>query len=418
MAIAGAAIKAAKPIAKEAAEKVFKSLPDFIGKIGKVGAEVGASPQTMKSIEKHLATQSASSLPKEMADIDTIFKSLGSDDIAIREAGYSSLNELDNHIRPMQEKEAIATALGKRVDSYKTPDKGVHIPEIKELEYTGPNKEVVQQLYSEAYTELDPKYQFIKPEEMVESGLLNKFIKRSKMLAAQAKKTEDMRLTRNELSAKPKEERITINPKGEEVDQLRRATKNFKTNNRSLSDLASMNLLVKDASGKDVFKIQRAPLKKALSIFGQGKMEWHHTLFGNKEAGMVFLNKVTQDPMIAVNLMALLKKLDLKTSGTIGNLSLLDEVPHNKLHNWYREFGLEQGKELDFADYIKEIATAYTEGRTDINEFFSILEVYSERVAPYMAQKTKEAGGIRFQDIKGFEKEVEGYTSKPQKQLS
>ena len=52
MAIAGAALKAAKPIAKEAAEKVFKSLPDFIGKLGIVGAEVGASPQTMKSIEK------------------------------------------------------------------------------------------------------------------------------------------------------------------------------------------------------------------------------------------------------------------------------------------------------------------------------------------------------------------------------
>ena len=119
MAIAGAAIKAVKPIAKEAVDQVFKSLPDFMGKLGKVGAEVGASPQTMDGIGKHLASKTAKDLPKEMADIDTIFKSLGSDDVAIREAGYRSLNELDSNIRPMFEKEAQANAMVKRVDSFK-----------------------------------------------------------------------------------------------------------------------------------------------------------------------------------------------------------------------------------------------------------------------------------------------------------
>lgn len=129
MAIAGALLKGAKPIAKEAAEKVFKSLPDFIGKLGKVGAEVGASPQTMDGIGKHLASKTAKDLPKEMADIDTIFKSLGSDDVAIREAGYASLNELDNHIRPMFEKEAQADAIQKRVASYGSRAEGRQLKE-------------------------------------------------------------------------------------------------------------------------------------------------------------------------------------------------------------------------------------------------------------------------------------------------
>ena len=120
MAIAGAVLKAAKPIAKEAADRVFKSLPDFMGKLGKVGAEVGASPQTMDSIGKHLASKTAKDLPKEMADIDTMFKALGSNDVAIREAGYRSLNELDSNIRPMLEKQAQADAMVKRVASYKT----------------------------------------------------------------------------------------------------------------------------------------------------------------------------------------------------------------------------------------------------------------------------------------------------------
>jgi hypothetical protein len=119
MAIAGAVIKAGKPIAKEAVDRVVKSIPDFMGKLGKVGAEVGASPQTMDSIGKHLASKTAKDLPQEMADIDTIFKSLGSEDIAIKEAGYRSLNELDSNIRPMLEKQAQADAMVKRVDSFK-----------------------------------------------------------------------------------------------------------------------------------------------------------------------------------------------------------------------------------------------------------------------------------------------------------
>ena len=119
MSIPSALIKAGKPIAKEAVDQVFKSLPDFMGKLGKVGAEVGASPQTMDSIGKHLASKTAKDLPKEMADVDTIFKALGSNDVAIREAGYRSLNDLDSNIRPLQEKQAQADAMVKRADSFK-----------------------------------------------------------------------------------------------------------------------------------------------------------------------------------------------------------------------------------------------------------------------------------------------------------
>ena len=151
MAIAGALLKGAKPIAKEAAEKVFKALPDFMGKLSKVGAEVGASPQTMDSIGKHLASKTAKDLPKEMADVDTIFKALGSNDVTIREAGYRSLNELDSNIRPMLEKQAQADAMVKRADSYKNLGQPEHYPPGITEDFT-----VQPELQSKSLAEVQP----------------------------------------------------------------------------------------------------------------------------------------------------------------------------------------------------------------------------------------------------------------------
>ena len=250
-------------------------------------------------------------------------------------------------------------------------------------------KDVAKELAkSPNYKALNKKYKYIKPEEFANSPNLKKFLYREQVLGdslRQVKKWEDAR----EIAKKiPKDKRGRL---------LKSTEKNVKTSRRTTLEHASLNLL--DDEAKHIFFMNRNELKKGLSeFFAAEGTEWHH-LFGNKETGNLFLNEIAQDTMITANLMEHLKKLKLSGSGVRKNLTAMMKDPHNELHTMFRKMGFEQGKELDFADYMQDIAKNVALGNTDVNEFFTMLEVYSNRTMPWLKKKAKSFGGKEFTDI-------------------
>ena len=246
--------------------------------------------------------------------------------------------------------------------------------------------------------DIDPKHLTYSIDDIIDQGFATQIGLRQGAGKTVADKLPGYIRKRDELSVIPEETRSA----GLSRDPLKGAQKNVKTNFRNLRDLFSLNLLTKT---KDIFKIDRKGIKNALVTFKVGDKEWHHTFFGNKEGGELFLNKVAQDPVLAINLMAKLQELNLPTSGVVENLALIEKaegtagIGHNKLHNIFRELGLEQGGDLDFSEYVDAVAKAYLAGdETAINHFFTLLEVYAARTAPRMAQETKKAGGVMFKD--------------------
>ena len=68
--------------------------------------------------------------------------------------------------------------------------------------------------------------------------------------------------------------------------------------------------------------------------------EWHH-IFGNKEAGEFILSMANSDPMIAVNLFAKMKALNLTSSGIAQNIALMKKYKHTQWHDFIKEMGFE-----------------------------------------------------------------------------
>ena len=294
----------------------------------------------------------------------------------------------------------------------KKSGEGVVVPEIDDslsrtLLSANNQKDVVRGLRTPLFNQLAEHNIEITPEEMVSSGLFDKFLKRLGLLEEQAAVTKGYKAEKDAFkeAGTPWKDR-----------PYKRARKNFKSNNRALNDLASANLFT---TTKDVFGINRPRLKKILPIFGEGKKEWHHTHFFNSQGGKAFLNKIAQDPMIAANLFLKLKKLEIQTSGTIKNLTLGDEVPHNAFHKMLRKKGFEawydpkkemlRGGEADIGELLEAIAESVGRGETDINEMFDILDVFSEKMVPWLDKQTKEMVGPRFEDVPGFVKATDNY---------
>ena len=259
------------------------------------------------------------------------------------------------------------------------------------------------------YKALNTKYRYIKPEEFANSPNLKKFLHREDVLKRGIDKVNSLEKVRDRISSVPQAERL----KGVKRDPLKGAEKNLKTNRRTTLEHASLNLLDKDA--KHVFFMNRNELKQSFKEFAGEGVEWHH-LFGNKETGNLFLNEIAQDTMVTANLMEHMKKLKLQSSGVRKNLSIMRKDPHNELHTMYRKMGFEQGKELDFADYMQEIAKSVGKGETDVNEFFTMLDVYAERTMPWLKKKTKSFGGTEMSELP-IDSVVDKYQSTLQKQL-
>ena len=299
--------------------------------------------------------------------------------------------------------------------------KEVTVPEIRtdlseNLKSGADEATIMTSLKGEGWDGMDDEWRFLYPEEVIHNPQILDGLGGRQDVQAQYMRELDKNLKeRTRLQGLPEGHPDLTTDSGR--DTLKGTNKNIKYNKRSGQDASDLNIFTFD---KDVFKVNRGPLKKALEVFNLGKkgdqLEWHHTFFGNKEGGSIFLQKMTQEPMVAVNLMALLQKLDLPTSGTIGNLSLLREADHTKLHQIFRELGLEQGGDLDFADYMKAIGDSYLDGTADINQFFRMIEVYAEEVIPLTQRELNKFDHLRFADS-GIDKELKNYLSQPEGQI-
>ena len=294
----------------------------------------------------------------------------------------------------------------------KKSGEGKLVPEIddslsRSLLESNDQKDLVKNLNTPLFSQIAEHHVQITPEELVSSGLFDTMVKRQGLLEEQAIVTKDYKAQKDALTGKKL-------AKGDR--SFKQATKNFKTNNRLLNDLASANIFT---TTKDVFSINRDKLKSVLPIFGEGKKEWHHTHFFNSQGGKAFLNKVAQDPMVAANLFLKLKELDIQTSGTIKNLTLGNQAPHNEFHKMLRKKGFEawydpkkemlRGGEADIGELLEAIAESVGKGETSINEMFDILEVFSRDMVPWLNKKTKEMVGPKFEDIPGFEETTKSY---------
>ena len=324
------------------------------------------------------------------------------------------------------QKAAIENSRGMEIDPKPDPDdllplgpwplkksgEGVVVPEIddslsRSLLAANDQKDLIKGLRTPLYTGIAEHHIQITPEELVSSGLFDTMVKRQGLLEEQAIVTQGYKAEKDAFkeAGTPWKDR-----------PYKRARKNFKSNNRALNDLASANIFT---TTKDVFGINRPKLKKLLPIFGGSKKDWHHTQFFNRQGGKAFLNKIAQDPMVTANLFLKLRELEIQTSGTIKNLSLGEQIPHNDFHAMLRKEGFEtwfdsnsemfRGGEADIGELLEAIAESVGKGETSINEMFDILEVFSERMVPWLNKQTKEQVGPRFENIPGFEEATESY---------
>ena len=268
------------------------------------------------------------------------------------------------------------------------------------------NKDFLTELSkSNYYKGLKKKYQYITPEQFVDSPKLQQFLHREEVLQQGIRQVKTYEKARD-LAAK-----IPANERGR---ALKRAEKNLKTTRRTTLEHASLNLL--DDEAKHIFFMNRKGLKEGLSeIFAGDGIEWHH-IFGNKETGNLFLNELAQDTMITVNVMEHLKKLKLGTAGIRKNLTVMRKDPHNELHTMLRNRGFEQGKELDFADLMQSLSKDIVSGKADINEFFTMLDVYAARTQPWLKKKAVQFGGKEMSEIP-MDSYIEKYQGQFQKNL-
>ena len=332
-------------------------------------------------------------------------------------------DHLDNQIQAKRNN-AIRSFTEENADDFKaTPigDSGRELPfinkEFADAQKAGASEEELKAILDRGgYQQLKPEYTFLSSEEVLHNPDLVETI------IAKTDKLEDATgvyaghiNTKTDLQSKPlgdpafdRKSRSGRTPKQAKEATIKQNEKNIKTSVRDqIHDPASLNPLTRDqmvmGMNRPRLKLE-AELEDSLSVFAEPGMEWHHTFFGNKDGASIFLQKVTQEPMIALNLMALLKRLDIPTSGTIGNLTALRKADHTKLHNIYRELGLEQGRELDFAGYMKAIGDAYLDGTADVNQFFRMIEIYQEEGLPLVLAALEEVPHKRFGDtgIKEF----------------
>jgi len=325
---------------------------------------------------------------------------------------------LDKKVQAQRDN-AIKSFIEKNPDAGKaTPigDSGRELPfinkEFADAKKAGASEQELKAILDRGgYQQLKPEYTFLNSEEVLHNpDLVDTIIAGTDKLESGVAAYEKGILAKADLQTKPVGDpafdpiakRRGKTPKEAREVALKQSDKNIKTPLRDqVLDPASLNKTTRDQMVMGInrprLKIE-SQLEERLSVFAGPGMEWHHTFFGNKDGGSIFLQKVTQEPMIALNLMALLKKLDLPTSGTIGNLTALKKADHTKLHNIYRELGFEQGKELDFAGYMKAIGDAYLDGTADVNQFFRMIEIYQEEGLPLVLAALEEVPNTKFRD--------------------
>lgn len=275
------------------------------------------------------------------------------------------------------------------------------------------------------YKQLNKKYQYLSPEKIVsDPDLLRRMRTQETLLQSTTKKIDDFKAQRSALlkehpNAKQRPKNISR--------QLENLDDNIGKYSKEITEIAGDNPLMTDIGSTRIYGKDsvRSFLKKNFPEFDNNLNRWHHE-FGSADIGKSHLTDLTQDPWIKINLYAHMKKHKIFSSGTVDNLILMKEGPHNAWHAFAKSKGLEpeyfiksmnrwKNSDLTFYQYIEDISKEVIAGKADINELFTIVEAFGKSQDHFAKKLLTEYGGTRFRDVKGIKEKLGGTKINPSK---
>ena len=290
-----------------------------------------------------------------------------------------------------------------------------HLGGIETLIDEGADSQILKKLNSKYYDQLDSQYQYVTPENLAKDSDTLKLLREREVTINEYFRDYDkmkaqVNVLKNEAAALKK-----LGDKKGSAAKLKKAkrlqTEVDKTQ-RELYDFATHNIYSSDMRVYGTDAIRTKLRQKFLEFKGK---KWHH-IFGNKEAGEYMLSAVAQDPIMTVNLMKHLEKLDLPTSGVARNIAIMEDALHTSWHKYMRKEGYEptgfikslgrmKRAPLDPSDYGKEISKAIIEGKAHPNELFTFLDVYAKYYKEMLNELTTKYQGKVVADMpEGVEK--------------
>ena len=127
---------------------------------------------------------------------------------------------------------------------------------------------------------------------------------------------------------------------------------------------------------------------------------WHH-IFGSEEAAEVMLNKVVQDPVMSVNVWALLRDLKAEPGRGYRNMIALKGKKHVGSKGWHEQIEKPYGFQAKSSAGTGDLELAsYIDIMDDPNQIMELIEFYASKVLVRKLRKLKtpEYGGIHLQD--------------------
>ena len=112
-----------------------------------------------------------------------------------------------------------------------------------------------------------------------------------------------------------------------------------------------------------------------------------------------------------------MKKHNIFSSGTIDNLALIKEIPHNEWHAFAKTIDLEPKVFLSklgrwkresavFYQLMEDASEAILKGEANVDELFTLVEVYGRGQKAINEELFTRYGAKRFSDIKGLKEFV------------
>jgi len=290
-----------------------------------------------------------------------------------------------------------------------------HLGGIETLIDKGSNSQILKKLKSKHYDQLDSQYQYVTPENLAKDPDTLKLLREREVAINEYFRDYDkMKSQVHVLKAEAAKLKKSGNTKGSaaKLKKAKRLQTDVDNLQRELYDFATHNIYSEDMRVYGTKSIRTKLRQKFLEFKGK---KWHH-IFGNKEAGEYMLSAVAQDPIMTVNLMKHLEKLNLPTSGVARNIAIMEDALHTSWHKYMRKEGYEptgfiksKGRmkraPLDPSDYGKEISKAIIEGKADPNELFTFLDVYAKYYKEMLQELTTKYQGKIVADMpEGVEK--------------
>ena len=265
------------------------------------------------------------------------------------------------------------------------------------------NSKILKKLKSKHYDQLDAQYQYVTPENLAKDpDTLRLLREREVVINEYFRDYDQMKAQVNVLKAEAQNLKKLGDKKGSAaiLKKAKRLQTQVDNTQRELYDFATHNIYSDDMRVYGTDAIRTKLRQKFLEFKGK---KWHH-IFGNKEAGEYMLSAVAQDPIMTVNLMKHLEKLNLPTSGVARNIAIMEDALHTSWHKYMRKEGYEptgfiksKGRmkraPLDPSDYGKEISKAIIEGKADPNELFTFLDVYAKYYKEMLNELTTKYQG-------------------------